>query len=168
MKHAEALALAEETFNRLQPHCERILIAGSIRRMKPEVKDIEILAIPKHVPAGLFGDETEVDPDFCAAVNQWPKITGEPTGKLTRRTLPGGMTLDLFIATPENWGWSLCLYTGSKEFNQHVLLRAMHQRGYTSDGRTLRSLGKVLPTPEETDVFRLLGVPWVEPWAREV
>ena len=136
--------------------------------MKPEFKDVEIVAIPRQVPGGLFGDALEVDPEFCATVNQWPKIKGEPTGKLTRRMLPGGMKLDLFIATPENWGWSLCLYTGSKEFNQHVLLRAMHQRGYTSDGRTLRYLGKVLPTPEETDVFRVLGVPWVEPWAREI
>jgi DNA polymerase/3'-5' exonuclease PolX len=90
MHHAQALILAEEALNALKPYCERALIAGSIRRMKPEVKDIELVAIPKQVPAGLFGDTLEVDPDFCAAVCRWPKVKGEPTGKYTQRGLPGG------------------------------------------------------------------------------
>jgi DNA polymerase/3'-5' exonuclease PolX len=168
MKHAEALALAEEALNALKPHCERILIAGSIRRLKPEVKDIEICAIPRMVPAGLFNDELEVDPDFCATVNQWPKVKGEPTGRYTQRRLPGGIALDLFIANPDNWGWILCLRTGSSDFNQKMLLHAMHQQEYTSDQGTLQREGQAIPTPEETDVFRLLKLPWAEPWAREV
>lgn len=168
MKHAEALTLAEDALNALNPHCERILIAGSIRRLKPEVKDIEICAIPRMVPAGLFSDEREIDPDFCAVVRRWGKVKGEPTGKYTQRVLPGGMKLDLFIANPDNWGWILCLRTGSSDFNQKVLLHAMHQQGYASDGGTLLRYGQVIPTPEEVDVFRLLQLPWMEPWAREV
>ena len=97
MKHAQALILAEAALSALTPSCERISIAGSIRRRKPEVGDIEIVCIPKHIPAGLSGDELEVDPDFCAVVNQWPKVKGEPAGKYTQRRLPDGINLDLFI-----------------------------------------------------------------------
>jgi DNA polymerase/3'-5' exonuclease PolX len=136
--------------------------------LKPEVKDIEICAIPRLLPAGLFNDELEVDPDFCATVNQWPKVKGEPTGRYTQRRLPGGIALDLFIANPDNWGWIPCLRTGNSDFNQKVLPHAMHQQGYTSDGGTLQREGQAIPTPEETDVFRLLKLPWAEPWAREV
>jgi DNA polymerase/3'-5' exonuclease PolX len=168
MKHAEALALAEEALNALKPHCEKILIAGSIRRMKPEVKDIEICAIPRMVPAGLFHDELEVDPDFCAAVRRWHKVKGEPTGKYTQRVLPGGMKLDLFIATPDNWGWQLCLRTGSAGFNEYKMLPALKARGYASKDGYIQHNGEVIPVREETDLWVLSGLHWMEPWAREV
>src|SRR5215208_7327083 len=104
MKHAGALAIAEDALNAIKPHCTRILIAGSIRRLKPEVKDIELLVVPRMVPAGLFNDELEVDPDFCASVKRWHKVKGEPTGKYTQRMLPGGMKLDIFIVEADSWG----------------------------------------------------------------
>jgi DNA polymerase/3'-5' exonuclease PolX len=168
MQHAQALILAKDALNALTPYCEKILIAGSIRRMKPEVKDIEIVCIPKMVPTGLFNDALEVDPDFCATVKRWHKVKGEPTGKYTQRMLPGGMKLDVFIVNADNWGWILALRTGSSGFNQEVLLHAMHQQGYTSEDGSLHGHGQVILTPEEVDVFRILKLPWVEPWAREV
>jgi DNA polymerase/3'-5' exonuclease PolX len=62
----------------------------------------------------------------------------------------------------------VCLRTGSKAFNQDVLIKAMHQQGYESDEGSLRRNGQMIATPEEVDVFRLFKLPWVEPWAREV
>jgi DNA polymerase/3'-5' exonuclease PolX len=168
MKHADALELAEEALNILNPHCERILIAGSIRRMKSEVKDIEICAIPKYVSGGLFGDEPEVDPDFIATVNQWPAVKGQPTGKYTQRVLPGGMKLDLFIADPENWGYQLVLRTGSADFNRKKMLPALKAHGYAMDEGYIWHHGQIMPTREETDLWALSGLPWLEPWAREV
>jgi len=47
MELEKAKAIAEELKELLAPACERIRIAGSIRRRKPDVGDIEILAIPK-------------------------------------------------------------------------------------------------------------------------
>lgn len=54
MKHSTALVIAEKIKAQLAPHCDRIEIAGSIRRKKPEVKDIEIVVIPKPYEVGLF------------------------------------------------------------------------------------------------------------------
>jgi DNA polymerase/3'-5' exonuclease PolX len=42
MDYVQALAIAEQTRTALAPYCERIEIAGSIRRQKPQVKDIEL------------------------------------------------------------------------------------------------------------------------------
>ena len=170
MKHAEALLVAEEALNVLAPHCERIAISGSVRRRKPEVKDIEVVAIPTRVVSNLFGDETAVDPTFCAAVNQWPKVKGEPTGKYTQRVLPSGLKLDLFMADVDNWGLIYAVRTGSAAFSHQVLATQWVKRGYNSvDGRLTRARdGQVVPIREEADLFTLLGLAYVEPTAREV
>jgi DNA polymerase/3'-5' exonuclease PolX len=166
---AQAQAIAEEVYNALHPHCDRIQIAGSIRRQKASIGDVEVVCIPRQVPSGLFGDELEVEPAFVAAVNQWPAVKGQPTGKYTQRVLPSGMKLDLFMAAPDNWGLILAIRTGSAGFSEHVLARRWKQMGYTSVGGQLHHRdGHVVTLREETDVFRVLGLPWVDPWAREV
>jgi len=63
----EAHSIAVRVLELLQPHCIRCEIAGSIRREKSEVKDIEIVAIPKPYQAGLFQD------GIAEIVNQWQK-----------------------------------------------------------------------------------------------
>ena len=62
MDIAQAFNLAEELRIGLAPLCERIEVAGSIRRRRPQVKDIELVAIPKwaevpddSVQPSLFG-----------------------------------------------------------------------------------------------------------------
>jgi hypothetical protein len=50
MRHAQALRLAEEALNAIAPSCERILIAGSIRRLKPVDAD----------PAWIIHEERQV------------------------------------------------------------------------------------------------------------
>lgn len=47
MQYLEAKKIADDVLEQIRPHCFRAEIAGSIRRLKPEVKDIEIVAIPK-------------------------------------------------------------------------------------------------------------------------
>src|SRR5262249_26851379 len=43
---------------------------------------VELVAISRMVPTGLFGDALAVHPGFIAAVNQWPKVLREPTGRV--------------------------------------------------------------------------------------
>ena len=62
MIYEQALEIAEKTKALLAPHCERIEIAGSIRRLKPFVKDIEIVAIPK--PYEIFSGIMILKPDY--------------------------------------------------------------------------------------------------------
>jgi hypothetical protein len=56
---AEAQRIADAVLMDLQPHCERIQVAGSVWRQKPEVGDLELGAIPKMAPGGHFGSEPQ-------------------------------------------------------------------------------------------------------------
>ena len=85
MRLDEATAIAERVVEILRPHCDRIEVAGSVRRGKPEVGDIEVVCIPRTTVSGLFGDIVERDPAFCRAVDQWDRIKGTSTGKYTQR-----------------------------------------------------------------------------------
>lgn len=59
MEHKRALLIATNLLNDLLPFCERAEIAGSVRRLKPEVKDIEIVVIPKmRKVLDMFGSES--------------------------------------------------------------------------------------------------------------
>ena len=132
------------------------------------MKDIEIVAQPLQEPADLFGNTTVAHQGFCAVVNQWPKVKGQPTGKNTQRRLPEGIMLDLFIADADNWGLTLVVRTGSADFSHHVLASGWVKAGYTSLNGHLYRRGERIPVREEADLFTLLQLPWVEPRDREV
>ncbi len=164
MELSKALHIAEHVKNLLAPHCLRIEIAGSIRRKKDQVKDIELVAIPKPWATGLFLD------GIAVPLSNWQKIKGDVENstdvKYTQRILPNGAVLDLFFAEPGNFGWILALRTGSKDFNQHVMLPALKRNGYTSNGGWLYWHNKREPTREENRVFQLAGMPHLAAWER--
>lgn len=160
MKLEQALEIAEKVKARLAPHCERIGIAGSIRRKKPDVKDIEIVVIPKPFDTGLF------ESGIATVVNQWQKVKGELPCKYTQRILPEGIKLDLFFAERENWGLIYAIRTGSAEYSHKVLATEWVKRGYKSEGGYLVANGKQIAVPEEEDLFRRIGVPFIAPELR--
>jgi len=162
MQLDQATTIAEQIKAQLAPHCDRIEIAGSIRRRKPDVGDIEIVAIPKPYGVGLFAS------GIAPIVDAWPKVRGELPCKYTQRTLPDGIALDLFFATRENWGLIFAIRTGCADYSHHVLACGWVRNGYKSAGGMLTRDGVAVAVPEERDLFRLAGVPWVEPEARSL
>lgn len=162
MKLADAKHIADQLVQEMAPHCERIEIAGSIRRQKPEVKDIEIVCIPKPFQTGIFED------GFAKVVNQYKKVKGEPPCRYTQRELPSGINLDIFMCTPQNWGLIFIYRTGSKEFNIRWLQEAK-DRGYSMREGQLFILGKrePSPVPEEIDLFRRIGMNFIQPEDRK-
>jgi len=164
MMFGEAWPVAVRLMEELAPFVTRAEIAGSIRRNRDQVGDIEIVAIPAPDPAGgdLFGVAT-VHPGFVAAVERYTAVKGSPTGRYTQRILPDGINLDLFIARPENWGLILAIRTGSAEYCRRVLAPAWVHSGFRSvDGMLVRN-GRQVPVYEEGQLFRLCGLPWVRP-----
>jgi len=158
----------------LAPHCERCEVAGSVRRQKPEVGDIEVVCIPRRdvdllcVPAGVCRG-------FIEVINRWEAVKGSPEGRYTQCILPNtdGCRLDIFIADEVNWGWIFALRTGNDEFNQRVLLRALRaanffaEDGYIYDYSDTLSPKKV-SVPEEADLFRLLKIDFIKPVDRSL
>ena len=162
MKLQQAKEIALKTLEQLRSHCNRIEIAGSIRREKPEPNDIEIVAIPKPYDVGLF------ESGIATVVNCWEKVKGELPCKYTQRILPEGIKLDLFFATPENWGLIFAIRTGSADFSYKVLASRWAKLGYKSVNGMLTRDGKTYPVLEEKDLFEMLGLEWVEPRLRVI
>lgn len=160
--YAEAYKIALEVVEQLKPHCERIKIAGSLRRKKSEVGDIEIVAIPKPYETGLFQS------GIATIVNQWQKVKGELPCKYTQRTLPSGIKLDLFMAEESNWGYVLAMRTGSADYSHKVLANGWVREGFKSDGGYLFRDGERYEVREEKDLFKLIGVRYVEPEDRNL
>lgn len=174
-----AKTIAEELVKQLAPHCERIQIAGSIRREKPEVKDIEIVAIPKPYDVGLF------ESGIASVVNRWEKVKGELPCKYTQRIInpldygikivypdgsPAEIKLDLFFATPKNWGLILGIRTGSADYSHQVLAMGWSRKGYeSSEGMLFHKTSRwERSIPEEKDLFDLIGIPMPEPKDRNL
>jgi DNA polymerase/3'-5' exonuclease PolX len=179
----EAKRIAEELLEEMRPYCIRCEIAGSIRRRKTEVKDIEIVVCPSWEidGTGLFADEFQqlnrllqwaFDAEAVGRI-QWIKpgaheiIPWEPKreGKYWRGLLPEGIKLDLFLTAPENWGIIFLIRTGAAEFSEAVVTHAKHIGKPCING-SLTIDGKPVETREEQDVFDLLNLAYIPPEKR--
>jgi len=165
MDYLEARALAEKVCHQLAPYCDRLKICGSIRRRKPEVSDIDIVALPKTVPVkDMFGMIThnERHPGFVNVVNQWEKVKGDAaTGKYTQR-LVEGHKLEISVAHPDNWGNLLVIRTGNADFS-HLIMKIVRDRGFHQTEGFLYRETRLIPIPEEMLYFKTLGIPYIQP-----
>jgi DNA polymerase/3'-5' exonuclease PolX len=174
---AEALALAEDLLAIVRPFCERAEIAGSIRRRRPTVKDVEIVAVQRvrrTEETDIFGAKTltEEIPELWERLDAMHKekaiIYTKGGGEIYRQFFYNGMKVDLFTCVPGNWGYIFLLRTGSDAFNKGAVVRLPELGYHGVDGWIVRDIDrKKMETPEESDVFRLLGMAPVEPPARE-
>lgn len=170
MKLAQAKKIAAKYLMALAPYCERISVAGSIRRERPEVKDIEIVCVPKEVKTArdLFSDQSIRHPKFLEVINSLKRIKGTAEGKYTQQRLPEGINLDLFMVTKETWGLQLAIRSGSAEFSHMVLARGWTSLGYKSCDGILWKDGKPVYIREEKELFDLLGLDFMDPKEREI
>lgn len=169
MKIAEAEKIAQKYLELFKPHCERIEIAGSIRRGKAEVNDIEIVCIPKthKVVYNMFDEIDERDNEFVKLVHRIPRVKGDGLGKYIQFLLPENIKLDMFTATPRNWGYILAIRTGSAYFSHNTLAKGWRRAGYKGNGGMLEDeYGNEVEVKEEIDLFHLIGLPFVKPEAR--
>ena len=171
---ARATAIARALVEEMQPHCERIMIAGSIRRGSETIGDIEICALPRWAKdTDLFGAPYPVENTLYAwAVAQekdgkiaWTKGF-DPRGRYWQGVLPTGLKLDLFLPIPEGWAAITLIRTGSAEFTERVMGFAKY-RGYRFDAGVLKTIdGEVVLVEDEREVFDLLGLEYTPPCER--
>lgn len=137
MKYKDAVRMATWLRDRLAPGCERIEIAGSVRRRKPDVKDIEIVAIPiAKPPRPVFGepaDMTELDrrlrlleqDGFLRRVKGGKKYRQYQIRRLEEFGIGepvNAFCLDLFLVTPPSqWGVEFMIRTGPSNFSRWMV-----------------------------------------------
>jgi DNA polymerase/3'-5' exonuclease PolX len=193
---SKARSIADKILGQLQPYCEVILIAGSIRREKMEVKDIEIVCVPKRVLKGgmdLFGEDTRttvIHPDFTRTVQGLGEILkGRTDGRMMKIKLKEKIELDLFMPQPIDFWRQFAIRTGSSDYSAKVIAAAWVKNGWcgTSDGLRLQKEceptikdGKTTwkcvadkPTlppvwESEKEFFQWLGVTYVHPKMRVI
>lgn len=167
-----AREIAFEVVRRLQPYVARAEIAGSIRRQKPEVKDIEVVAEPRAGASDLFGNATGAASDVRDLVAMWGHVT-KGGGKYLQveDVLGSGITLDLFLVTPPaSWGAIMAIRTGPSYFSTMLVSELRGRVMKCEEGRVLRSTGhgwEEVPTPTERDFFEACGVDYLQPWDRK-
>ncbi len=180
----EAIYLAKEWCELLRPGCVRIEPAGSVRRCKEEVHDIELVAIPEYSQGeviDLFGATSRINKleHVLGLLHDAGKFSYQPQNPNERRAngekykklfLPSGVQLDLFVVTPPaQWGYIFTIRTGSDAFSHWLVTKRKYGGAMPSDceckeGAVWRN-GKIIPMPEEIDLFNLCGV-WYEPYER--
>ena len=106
----KAKALSDEIVKKLEPYSEKIQVAGSIRREKPTVHDIDIV---------LIADDMEGIHKELANLGQLRK-----DGPKIKCVECEGVSVDLYFATPQTWATLLLIRTGSKEHNIRLCARA--------------------------------------------
>ncbi len=164
-----ALPLADHIRECLAPFCQRIQTAGSLRRNAAEVGDIEMVAIPKP-RLDMFGQAFPLEVDHALNIFDYSAIgTLTANGnKMKKIQLDEGLQLDLFIVTPPaQWGVQFLIRTGSAEFSKKFVTKKQYG-GYLPghmkvEGGALYENSVMVPTPEEEDVFKAIGLPYVEP-----
>ncbi|MGI8658493.1 MAG: DNA polymerase/3'-5' exonuclease PolX [Candidatus Limnocylindria bacterium] len=135
----------------------RIEVAGSLRRRRPTIGDLDLLAAvddPAAVIAALDG-LSEVERVVAAGTDKSSIILGD------------GPRVDLMVCRPDAWGTHLVHFTGSKDHN--IALRGMAlDRGWSlsEKGWKVIETGELLLDAEEAYVYERLGMPWIPPEMR--
>lgn len=173
----EARLIAHDAHGRLEPACKRIAIAGSVRRGALEVKDVELVYIPRLIeePVSLF--ETAPVPMTSKLIadlvrkGYWRfddqvKRNGPKYQRLVY--LASGVVIELFRAQLENWGLQLVLRTGPAVFNKILVdrMRGAMPVDMKMEDSFLWRRGRRVDTPTEMSFFEELGLPWIEPEER--
>ncbi|MFE3168705.1 DNA polymerase/3'-5' exonuclease PolX [Streptomyces sp. NPDC059224] len=138
--------------------CEKCTYAGSLRRFRETIGDIDILVA------------AEESAPIMRAFTGLPYVTeviGQGGTKTSVRTSKG-LNVDLRVVPPDSWGAALQYFTGSKAHNIRTRERAVHHRLKLSEyGLFDVESGEKIVSETEEEVYGRLGLPWIPPALRE-
>lgn len=186
--HAEQAA--NDIRELLAPEATLVVAAGSVRRQRPEVRDLEIVCVPKRGGRPVWGEPLTAAGGFEALIGRLVRtnqLTFDPSlkrngAKYKRLVYTRGavrLPVDLFIADPsgENFGNLLAIRTGDAEFSR-LLVTPRPKGGFMPDDMWQRDgylwqaadteRGERVPCPTEEAFFARLGLPLVAPTERNM
>jgi DNA polymerase (family X) len=155
-----ATAVAEDVVAALSrvPGCVDCAYAGSLRRMRETIGDVDIL---------VAADESA---PFMAAFTELPfvaEVIAHGAKKTSVRTTEG-LQVDLRVLPPQAWGAGLIYFTGSKAHNIRIReIAVRHGLKLSEYGLFETETGKRIASRTEREVYERLGLPWIPPTLRE-
>ena len=155
-----ARATAEQVAEALRAHggVEQLEVAGSLRRMRDTVKDIDLLV-------------TSTEPDrvirtFTTLPSVAEILAQGPTKATVRHQ--DGLAIDLRVVEPAAFGAALQYFTGSKDHNVRVREMASRRGLRISEyGVFDEATGARVAGATEEEVYATVGLPWIPPELRE-
>ncbi len=155
----DALPVAESIVKKLLESgmVEKAMIAGSTRRMRETVGDLDILAISKR------GKEVM---DFFSSIDDVESIIVKGDTKTTV-WLNIGLSCDLRVIKPESFGAALQYFTGNKEHNIKVRKIAIKKGYKLNEYGIFDKRGKILPFTGEESIYKKLDMQYMPPEMRE-
>ena len=157
---SKARAIALQMAETLQAHggVERLEIAGSLRRMRETVKDVDILVTSRE-PARVIRTLVSL-PSVIEVIGQ-----GDTKASVRHQD---GIQIDLRVVAPEALGAALQYFTGSKDHNVKVREIASRKGLRVSEyGVFEEQSGKRVAGLTEQEVYAAVGLPWIPPELRE-
>jgi DNA polymerase (family 10) len=150
-----ALRTATEMVDALTPLSQRCAYAGSLRRWRETIGDIDILAA---------ADDSA---PLMAAFSAGHEVVASGPTKTTVRTA-SGLTADLRVVPLDAWGAALQYFTGSVAHNVAVRQIAVRQKLKLSEyGLFEAETNQLIVSRTEEEVYERLGLAWVPPAMRE-
>lgn len=135
---------------------ERVVVAGSIRRWKETVGDMDIL---------IISEKPKPVMDFFVSMPEVINVYAHGETKSAIK-LKNGMDADLRVVPPESFGAALNYFTGSKDHN--IALREIAvKKGYKLNEYGLFKGKKQIAGRTEEELYKALGLPHIEPEIRE-
>ena len=162
---SDALLAAETLLENLRglPEVIRCSTAGSLRRFKEVVGDVDLLASSKEAAEVI---------DFFVSQPGILKVTAKGETKASV-ILEGGIQCDLRVVSDREFPFALAYFTGSKEHNIVMRQRAiqrglrLNEYGLFKSKEETRDPKLLVPCQSEGDIFEKLDLPFVEPELRE-
>lgn len=161
--YAEALVWARRLLEDLRknPAVNRAGLAGSLRRAKEVVKDIDLVAATQ---AGAGTDREKVI-EFFAGLPQVKEVLSKGDTMASVR-LAEGIQADLRVVEAAEFPYALHHFTGSREHNT-AMRHLAKERGYKLNEYGLWAGEEILPCRSEEELFLALGLAYIPPELRE-
>ena len=155
----DALPVAESIIKKLMESglVSRALVAGSTRRMRETVGDLDILALSKNGMKVM---------DYFSSLDDVDSIIVKGDTKTTV-WLKIGTSCDLRVIEPQSFGAALQYFTGSKEHNIETRKIAIKKGYKLNEYGLFDKNGKIIPAQNEEDIYERLGMQYMPPEMRE-
>ncbi|MFO7967412.1 MAG: DNA polymerase/3'-5' exonuclease PolX [Archaeoglobaceae archaeon] len=151
-----ALPQAQQIFDQLKDQVDRIEVAGSLRRKKETIGDIDILVVSS-TPEKVMNAFTQM--------NNVVKVIEKGVQSSSVR-LDSGIQVDLRIMEDKSFGSALQYFTGSKDHNI-ALRKTAIRKGYKLNEYGLFKSNAIVAGKTEEEVYHTLDMQWIPPEMRE-
>jgi DNA polymerase (family X) len=149
--------IAEQICRYLEGHADRVTYAGSLRRMKEIVHDVDILAASSSPQATM------------EAFLKMPVVRAVLAGGGTKASVhvADDLQIDLRVVEGKSWGAAMHYFTGSKAHNIRMRERALKLGYKLNEYGLFDGDDKCLASETEEEIFAKLGLPYIPPVIRE-